>query len=59
MHYVLTYEFSKIFATFILQFFLEDHRIPINIDINERIWFGRSGANGRSLMFVCRNRLLY
>ena len=38
---------------------LEDHRIPTNIDINERLWAGRFGANGTSLRFICRNRFLY
>ena len=38
---------------------LEDHRIPANIDINERLWTGRFGANGTSLRFICRNRFLY
>ena len=38
---------------------LEDHRIPTNIDINERLWTGRFGANGTSLRFICRNRFLY
>ena len=34
---------------------LEDHRISTNIDINERLWTGRFGANGTSLRFICRN----
>ena len=38
---------------------LEDHRIPTNIDINERLWTGRFGGNGTSLRFICRNRFLY
>ena len=38
---------------------LEDHRIPANIDINERLWTGRFGANGTSLRFICRNRFLF
>ena len=38
---------------------LEDHRIPTNIDINERLWTGRFGANGTSLRFICRNMFLY
>ena len=38
---------------------LEDHRIPTNIDINERLWTGRFGANGTSLRFICRNRFLF
>ena len=38
---------------------LEAHRIPTNIDINERLWAGRFGANGTSLRFICRNRFLY
>ena len=49
---VLTYEFSKNFATFIL----EDHRIPANIDINERQWTGRFRANETSFRFICRHR---
>ena len=28
---------------------LEDHRIPTNIDIVERLWIGRFGANRASL----------
>ena len=35
---------------------LQDHRIPNNIDINERLWTGRFGANGTSLRFICKNR---
>ena len=35
---------------------LEDHRIPTKIDINERLWTGRFGANGASLRFICMNR---
>ena len=38
---------------------LEDHRIPTDIDINERLWTGRCGANGTSLGFICRNQFLY
>ena len=38
---------------------LEDHRISTNIDINERPWTGRYGANGTSLRFICRDRFLY
>ena len=38
---------------------LEERRIPTNIDINERLWAGRFGANGTSLRFICRNRFLY
>ena len=38
---------------------LEDHRIPTNIDINERLWTGRFYAIGASLRFICRSRLLY
>ena len=38
---------------------LEDHRIPTNIDINERLWTGWFGANGTSLSFICKNRSLY
>ena len=55
---VLTYKFSKNFATCILQL-LDDHRIPTNTDINERLWTGRFGANKTSLRFICRNRFLY
>ena len=38
---------------------IQDHKIPTNIDINERLWTGRFGANGTSLTFICRNRFLY
>ena len=38
---------------------LEDHKIPTNIDINERLWTGSFRANGRSLRLICGNRLLY
>ena len=38
---------------------LQDHRIPNNIDINERLWTGRFGANGTNLRFICRNKFLY
>ena len=38
---------------------LEDSRVPTNIDINERLWTGRFGANGTSLRFIFRNRFLY
>ena len=38
---------------------LEDHRIATNIDINERLWTGRFGANRTSLRFICRNRFSY
>ena len=38
---------------------LEVHRIPTNIDINERLWTGRFGANGATLKITCRNRFLY
>ena len=38
---------------------LEDHRIPTNTDINERLWTGRFGANGTILRFICKNRFLY
>ena len=34
---------------------LEDHRIPTNIDINGKLWTGRSGANRTRLRFACRN----
>ena len=50
--------FSKNFTTCILQL-LEDHRIPTNIDINERLQIGRLGANGTNLRFTYRNRFLY
>ena len=32
--------------------------IPTNIDINERLWTGRFGANGTSLRFIYRYRFL-
>ena len=38
---------------------LEDHRIPTNIDVKERLWTGRFGANRASLKFICRNRFLH
>ena len=38
---------------------LEVHKVPTNIDINERLWSGRFGANGTSLSFIWRNRFLY
>ena len=43
---------------------LEDHKFPNNIgptdiDINERLWTGRFGANETSLRFICRNMGLY
>ena len=38
---------------------LEDHRIPTNTDVKERLWTGRFGANGTSLKFICRNRFLH
>ena len=31
---------------------LEVHKVPTNIDINERLWSGRFGANGTSLSFI-------
>ena len=37
----------------------EDHRISTNIDIDERLWTSRFGANGTSFRFICRNRFLY
>ena len=55
---VLTYKFSKNFATCILQL-LEDHRIPTNTNVNERLWTGRFGANRTGLRFTWRNRFLY
>ena len=38
---------------------LEDHRVSTNIHINERLWTGRFGVNGTSLMFICCNRFFY
>ena len=38
---------------------VEAERIPTIIDINERLWTRRFGANGTSLKFICRNRFLY
>ena len=38
---------------------LEEHRIPSNIDTNERLWTRRFGANGTSLRFICSNRFWY
>ena len=38
---------------------LEDHWIPTNIDINERLWTGRFRTNGTSLRFIRRSRFLY
>ena len=38
---------------------IEGNRVPTNIDIIERLWTGRFGANGTSLRFICRNRFLY
>ena len=34
-------------------------RIPNYVDINERLWTGRFGANRASLRFTCRNKFLY
>ena len=44
-------EFCNLYFTKLL----EDHRIPTNIDINGKLWTGRSGANGTRLRFTCRN----
>ena len=38
---------------------LEVDRIPNYVDINERLWTGRFGANRASLRFTCRNKFLY
>ena len=38
----------KFYKTFFTKL-LEDHRIPTNTDINERLWTGRFPANGTSL----------
>ena len=48
-------EFCNVYFTKLL----ENHRIPTNIGINERLWTGQFGANGTSLRFICRNRFLY
>ena len=55
---VLTYKFSKNFATFSLQL-LEDDRISTDIDVYERLWTGMFGENGTGLRVICRNRFLY
>ena len=52
---VLTGEFCNMYITKLL----EDHRIPTNIDINERLWAGRFYAIGASLRFICRSRLYF
>ena len=48
---VLTYKLAKNFATCILQL-LEDHRIPTNTNVNERLWTRRFGANRTGFRFT-------